>query len=41
MADDAQMQALREQVALANRLLHHYGLDGNVVQASERYPGCV
>ena len=78
MADDPQLQALREQVALANRLLHHYGLgtyqghvsarvpdsdlvliratpavslerveaddlmlidlDGNVVQASERYP---
>lgn len=81
MADDAQLQALREQVALANRLLHHYGLgayqghvsarvpdsdlvliratpsvslerveaddlmlidlDGNVVQASKRYPGRV
>ena len=79
MTSDAQIDALREQVALANRLLHHYGLgayqghvsarvpgsdlvliratpavslerveaddlmvidlDGNVVQASERYPG--
>ena len=35
MTDDAQLQALREQVALANRLPHHYGL-GAVSGARQR-----
>ena len=39
MTDDAQLQALREQVALANRLLHHYGLGAYQGHVSARAPG--
>ena len=38
MADEAQEQALREQVALANRLLHHYGLGAYQGHVSARLP---
>ena len=39
MTDDAQLQALREQVALANRLPHHYGLGAYQGRVSARAPG--
>ena len=39
MADLTQIQDLRQQVALANRLLHHYGLGSYQGQVSARVPG--
>ncbi len=38
-AHDTQLNALREQVALANRLLHHYGLGAYEGHVSARIPG--
>ena len=38
MTDEAQLQALREQVALANRLLRHYGLGAYQGHVSARVP---
>jgi L-ribulose-5-phosphate 4-epimerase len=37
--DDAQVKQLREEVALANRLLHHYGLGSYQGHVSARVPG--
>ena len=37
--DDAQVQDLREQVALANRLLQHYSLGAYEGHVSARVPG--
>ena len=37
--DDAAVDALREQVALANRLLHHYSLGAYQGHVSARVPG--
>lgn len=39
MADLTQIQDLRQQVALANRLLHHYGLGSYQGHVSARVPG--
>ena len=39
MTSDAEIDALREQVALANRLLHHYGLGAYQGHVSARIPG--
>ncbi len=39
MPDGTQTETLREQVALANRLLHHYGLGSYQGHVSARVPG--
>lgn len=39
MTSSPEIEALREQVALANRLLHHYGLGAYEGQVSARVPG--